>query len=77
MLRDAKATSIAERMHMKNREFGHDDDDDDDGPKNRKLGCYYIRNHPRFYARPSFEVFRQENPLVLCRTNKTLEVLII
>ncbi len=30
-----------------------------------------------FSARPSFEVLRQENPLVLCCTNKTLGVLII
>ena len=36
----------------------------------RKLGCYYIRNHPRFSACPSFEVLQQENLLVSCCNNQ-------
>ncbi len=39
----------------------------------RKLVCYcIIQNQPRFSACPSFEVLRQENPLVSCCANRSI-----
>ena len=41
----------------------------------RKCAAYTYKTTPDFSACPSFEVLRQENPLVLCCTDKTLGVL--